>query len=267
MPELPEVEVMRRYLEAAALEQEIRAVRFYDELDKIYHNSREELREALEGARFTATERTGKFLFVKTSRGPWLHLHFGMSGTLELFRGDELPQYTRLTWDFASGERLAFRDMRKFGVIALTTSPAEYLRAHGIGPDLLEVDFEAFEAGMQNRSVAIKTALLDQKHFSGIGNWIADEMLFDCGIHPQQPCRKLSTDQYRCLWKAGRRIVETAVEADTHYGDFPAGFFVNYRKKGACHPDWPDSPVEKLTVGGRGTFIVPARQKLENPRG
>lgn len=260
MPELPEVEIMRRYFETAALNKSIHSVSFYDDLDKVYHSPRQELSDHLSGNQFIATERMGKYLFAQLARGSWLHLHFGMTGDLELFQGDELPKYTRLTWNFDNGERLAFRDLRKFGVIQLIDDPASFAKAQKIGPDLLEVDSSAFAQGLTDRKVAIKTALLDQKHFAGIGNWIADEMLFDCGIHPESKCKDLTVDDFKDLLKSGRRIVKEAIAADTHYGDFPDHFFVNYRKKDALHPEHPASPVENIKVGGRGTFFVPEKQ-------
>lgn len=262
MPELPEVEVMRRYLEEAALGKTIASIGFHDPLDKVYKSSREELQDALEGAIMKETQRRGKYLFVALSSGPWLHIHFGMTGNLELFPGDELPSYTRLVWNFEGGDRLAFRDLRKFGVLKIIASPEQFCRDHKLGTDLLDIELQDFEKALQDRKVAIKAALLDQKHFAGIGNWIADEMLFNCGIHPGHVCRDLSADSIRCLHQQGQRIVEEAIQADTHYGNFPPHFFVNYRKAEALHPDWPASPVQKLTVGGRSTFYVPARQKL-----
>lgn len=261
MPELPEVEIMRRYFESAALHKKIDSVSFYDDLDKIFYSPRAELSKQLSGNRFTATHRLGKYLFAQMENGTWLHLHFGMTGNLELFQGNELPKYTRFTWNFDSGERLAFRDLRKFGVIQLIKDPTAFAKAQKIGPDLLQIDLPTFSKGLRDRKVAIKTALLNQKVVAGIGNWIADEMLFDCGIHPETQCAQLADADFKDLWQAGRKIVQEAIAADTHYGEFPEHFFVHYRKKGAVHPKYPKSPVKGLKVGGRGTFFVPEKQQ------
>lgn len=255
---------MRRYFSAAVEGQQIVRVSFHDPLDKIFKSPREALEKALTGARFGETQRIGKYFFAHIASGPWLHLHFGMTGDLVLYRGNELPKYTRFSFHFQSGQNLAFCDLRKFGVIQLTDDPLAFVKELSLGPDLLKINPEDFSRRLRRGKVAIKTALLDQKRVAGIGNWIADEMLFDCAIHPLTPAEKISKEQAQQLWESGRAIVEQAIAEDTHYGAFPAGFFVHYRKGGALHPEYPDSPVEKLTVGGRGTYIVPARQKAGN---
>ncbi len=260
MPELPEVEIMRRYFEASALNKKIIALQFHDPLFKVFKSSPEELEKGLVGKKFTGTERIGKYLFAQIEDGGYLHLHFGMTGDLELFRSETLPKYTRFVFEFEDGDKLAFKDLRKFGVIELAESPSAYQRSNNLGVDLLKADLKDFEKGLAGRKVAVKTALLDQKHFAGIGNWIADEMLFNAGIHPQKPCNKLSKQNIAALQREAKTIVERAILEDTHYGDFPKDFFVNYRKEGAIHPDHPQSPVERLVVGGRGTFIVPEKQ-------
>ncbi len=262
MPELPEVEIMRRYFEASSLKKKIVALQFHDPLFKVFKSTREELEQALVGARFVSTVRIGKYLFAETDKGPFLHLHFGMTGDLEVFRSDELPKYTRFVMEFEDGDKLAFKDLRKFGVIEVVSSPSAYQAEHTLGEDLLKIKLADFKAGLIDRKTAVKTALLDQKHFAGIGNWIADEMLFNSGVHPKLKCTDLTEKNLVDLHKEAQQIVNRAIAEDTHYGDFPQDFFVNYRMEGAIHPAHPNSPVERMVVGGRGTFIVPEKQKL-----
>lgn len=262
MPELPEVEILKSFFEAAAVDREIAAVEFHDHLDKVFASPRSELEKALTGQQFTATRRIGKYLFARIGNKGWLHLHFGMTGDLQLLsESDELPSYTRFVMIFKNGERLAFRDLRKFGVIELVEDPDQYQKDRKIGKDLLEIEPEDFVAALAGRKAPIKTLLLQQNKVAGIGNWIADEMLFNTGIHPETRAELLDEKELRALHGEGVKIVKRAIAEDTHYGDFPKDFFVNYRKAGALHPDYPDSPVQGLKVGGRGTFIVPAKQK------
>lgn len=263
MPELPEVEVMRRYFEAAALGQKVERLEFHDKLDKLFKTPREELKSTLEGARFTHTRRIGKYLFIALDKGPWLHLHFGMTGNLLLFRNQDLPKYTRMVFVLDNGDQLAYCDLRKFGVVELTESPERYQAEKKFGPDFLELSLEAFVKALGNKKIALKSALLEQKHFAGIGNWIADEMLFEVGLHPEEKPFKLNQSELTALFQAGQKIIQQAIDKDTHYRDFPEGMFVNYRKKKALHPLFPDSPIEGLVVGGRGSFIVPSKQKLK----
>ncbi|MGK0406832.1 MAG: formamidopyrimidine-DNA glycosylase [Roseivirga sp.] len=262
MPELPEVEIMRRYFEESALDKIITKLDFLDELGKVYKSSPEIIEKSLLGKQFKSTERIGKYLFARISKGPWLHLHFGMTGNLELFQGDNLPKYARLVFHFENGEKLAFCDLRKFGVVEIVENPQAYQKAAKIGDDFLTISCEYFIEKLSKTTVAIKTSLLNQKFFAGIGNWIADEMLFDAAVHPLRSTQDINQSELTKLYTAGQKIIRQAIAEDTHYGDFPADFFVNYRKIDAIHPAYPNSPIERLVVGGRGTFIVPEKQIL-----
>lgn len=261
MPELPEVEILRRYFNEGALNLEIADLEFYDDLDKIFATPRDQLLDGLIGSKFVTTRRIGKYLFAQLSSTSWLHLHFGMTGDLQLLSStDILPKYTRFVILFKNGERLAFCDLRKFGVIELIDDPVKYQNRKNIGLDLLEMDQGDFINAFKGRKAPIKPLLLQQNKVAGIGNWIADEMLFNASIHPETKSENLSDQDLLNLYDEAVQIVKVAITKDTHYGDFPEGFFVNYRKKGAVHPSHPNSPVEGLKVGGRGTFIVPEKQ-------
>ncbi|MDZ7846634.1 MAG: DNA-formamidopyrimidine glycosylase family protein [Owenweeksia sp.] len=223
------------------------------------------LRQKLIGCKFTTTDRFGKYFFAKLSNGHWLHLHFGLTGNLELFTDQSTkPQYTRFIIMFKNGEFIAFRDLRKFGIVQLVSDPESYRIEHNLGPDLLKTTEDEFLNALRGRKTAVKNALLDQKNFTGIGNWIADEMLFETGIHPETHPAKLSDQQLKELYQAAVKVVRQAIEADTHYGSFPAHFFANFRKKDAIHPSHKTSPIKALKVGGRGSYIVPEKQiKIE----
>lgn len=262
MPELPEVEIMRRYFNETALNKKIVKLEFLDHLGKIYKTKPADIEKALLNNFLLETERIGKYLFAKISTGQWLHLHFGMTGNLELYRHEDAPKYARFVFHFDNEDKLAFCDLRKFGVIEIVDNPSAYQEKAQIGVDFLKIQLSEFQEKLAKPSVAIKTSLLNQKLFAGIGNWIADEMLFQAGIHPLKVSKELNEKQLEALFEAGQAIIKQAIEEDTHYGDFPSGFFVNYRKEKALHPEYPNSPVERLVVGGRGTFIVPEKQKL-----
>ena len=185
-----------------------------------------------------------------------------MTGSLEIFSETApLPKYTRFVIEFENGDNLAFRDLRKFGVIQIVSDLADYHISNKLGTDLLEINEKSFIKAFKNRKTFIKNVLLDQKHFAGIGNWIADEMLFEVGVHPEEIATDITEEKLKLLYKSAKRIVEEAIEFDTHYGEFPKHFFTNYRKENAIHPDYKNSPVQRLVVGGRGTFIVPQKQK------
>lgn len=126
MPELPDVESFRRYLDRSGLRREIRRVRV--EPGSRRDVSRQRLSQALKGRRFVDTRRHGKHLFTAVSGSAWLVMHFGMTGRLEHGNGS-LPDFTRVVYEFADGSWLAFVDMRRLGFVSLTADVDDYVRA------------------------------------------------------------------------------------------------------------------------------------------
>ncbi len=267
MPELPEVEILKRYFDELALHKEISDLEFHDPLNKIFLSPKDQLLKTLCGDRFVSTERIGKYLFARLSKGMWLHLHFGMTGDLQLVSlKEDLPKHTRFVIRFKDGERLAYRDLRKFGVIELVESPKQYQSEKKIGVDLLEIEEEDFIKALKGRKAPIKSLLLQQNKVAGIGNWIADEMLFQAGVHPAIKATQLTENQLSDLFRIAVDIVNISIAKDTHYGKFPEGLFVNFRKEGVIHPDHPNSPIQFIKVGGRGTYFVPEKQLLDDDK-
>src|SRR6266702_3349296 len=142
MPELPDVETFKRYLDATSLYQRIADV----EMRSAYvlkGISGKELARRLKGRRFESTRRHGKHLFARTDGGTWLRLHFGMTGSLRYFKGEEkVPPHTRVLFVFAKDYRLAFDDQRKFGQVGLLEDVDEFLRKRALGPDALDIDVD-----------------------------------------------------------------------------------------------------------------------------
>jgi formamidopyrimidine-DNA glycosylase len=139
MPELPDVEAFRRYIEKHALHQAIRSVEVRDPrvLD---HIGPPELERALMHASFESTDRYGKHLFVILSSGRLLTMHFGMTDGLIYLRGpEEEPRFTRVLFLFDDQRKLAFADQRILGRIGLASTVADYVSRHGLGPDALSI--------------------------------------------------------------------------------------------------------------------------------
>ena len=178
MPELPEVETFKRYLDSTSLHQRITNIEVRD----AYVLKRVSLRELirrLKGRRFENSRRHGKHLFVRASDELWLRLHFGMTGWLEyLKRDEETPKTTRVLFRFANNRRLAFDDQRKFGEIELIEDVDEFPQTRGLGPDALDISLSQFKAIVGKRRRAVKAILLNQRLIAGIGNLYADEILF-----------------------------------------------------------------------------------------
>ena len=139
MPELPEVETFKRYLDSTSLHQRITNVEVRDAY-VLKRVSARELARRLKGRRFENSHRHGKHLFVRAGDELWLRLHFGMTGSLQyLKRDEETPKTARVIFRFANNRRLAFDDQRKFGEIELIKDMDEFLQTRGIGPDALDV--------------------------------------------------------------------------------------------------------------------------------
>src|SRR6516165_8546880 len=166
MPELPEVETFKRYLDGTSLHQRITNVEVQDSY-VLKRVSARELKRRLKGRRFEKSQRHGKHLFVRASEYPpsprlrraslWLRLHFGMTGSLEYLKDDEVtPKTARVIFRFANSCRLAFDDQRKFGEIELVEDVEEFLRTRSLGPDALEISFSQFRTILGKHRGAVK---------------------------------------------------------------------------------------------------------------
>src|SRR6266487_3698092 len=191
MPELPDVEIFKRYFDATSLHQRI------DDVDVrsryvLKGVSASELARRLKGGRFKCTRRHGKHLFVRADRDLWLRLHFGMTGSLQYFKHEEqAPTHARVLFIFANDHRLAFDDQRKFGQIGLLKDVDEFLKKRELGPDALEISLGEFREILGKHRGAVKSILMNQRLISGIGNIYADEILFRARMHPATEIARL----------------------------------------------------------------------------
>jgi formamidopyrimidine-DNA glycosylase len=215
VPELPDVEGFRRVLESCAKGRVIRRV---DVLDTgVLHGvGAKGLREALEGRRFTEPHRHGKWLLARTGDGPTLMLHFGMTGLLLCCApGDPPDAHDRVLFTLAGGRRqLRYRDQRKLqGLWLADDDPGVARLLERQGPDALAVDREEFDAALAARRGSVKSALTDQSVLAGLGNLLADEILWRAGLRPDTPARALTRADRRRLHAHMRRTQRAAVPA------------------------------------------------------
>src|SRR6266513_832062 len=213
MPELPDVETFKRYLDATSLHQPIKGV----DVRSAYvlkGVSERELGRQVKGRSFESSCRHGKHLFVRTDRDLWLRLHFGMTGSLEYLKGQgRAPKDTRVIFCFANHSRLAYRDQRKFGEIGLLRDVDEFLRKRALGPDALEINLSQFKGIFKKHGAAVKTILLNQKLIAGIGNMYADEILFRTRIHPATQVSAFKATTVAKIFRATRDILRKAIDA------------------------------------------------------
>src|SRR5881396_416026 len=208
MPELPDVEIFKRYLDATSLHQRIIGVdvRSAYVLKAV---SGRELARRLKECRFESSCRHGKHLFVRADHDLWLRLHFGMTGSLRYFKHEQrTPRHTRVLFVFANGHRLAVDDQRKFGEVGLVKDVDEFLKKRALGPDALDLRLSEFRAIFEKHRGAVKAILLNQKFIAGIGNIYADEILFRARMHPATEISRLGDKAITKLFRATHHILE-----------------------------------------------------------
>ncbi|MEO0469351.1 MAG: DNA-formamidopyrimidine glycosylase family protein [Bacteroidota bacterium] len=253
MPELPEVEHYRLYLQESALNQKIVSVETENE-GRMLKVPLAEIRDGSVGESFTDTDRIGKYLFLKSSGGKWLMWHFGLTGQPVYYHGSSPPpKYQRILFRFDNGYQLAFACLRKFGRLDLADDVESYRIKNKIGQDAMHIPVADFVQALSKKRIAIKTALLQQKKFAGVGNWIADEMLFQTSLHPETPSNAHSPEQLAALHESMQEIIATAI-TEGGKQNFPDHYLVKVRKDGESCPTC-ETELTRLVVGGRGTYI------------
>lgn len=259
MPELPDVETFKRYLDATALHQPIGTVRVG--APRLLHGTTPQgLGRRLHGQALESTRRHGKYLFVRVDEAGWLVLHFGMSGRLQYAEASgQLPQDAELLLRFENNAGLAYIAPRKLGRIDWSDAPDDYVAARGLGPDALAIDHASFRDLARGRRGGVKSWLMDQGSLAGIGNLYADEILFQAGIHPGQAVAELDDETLQALHTALRRVLRQAIEAGADPDAMPRNFLLPQRRADGRCPRCGET-VATTRVGGRTAYYCPRCQ-------
>jgi formamidopyrimidine-DNA glycosylase len=268
VPELPEVETVRRRLEPVLTDRTLRGVTIIDgRLTRPYdpvHVAAE-----LQGERVSQVDRRGKYLILRFASGRALLVHLRMTGS---FHVDEEPSHERAVLVLDDGTRVSYRDVRRFGTwLLLEPDEVEpYLDAK-VGEEPLDALFTVALLGERigRRKAPIKAALLDQRTLAGLGNIYTDEALWWARIHPLRPAESLERADVRHLHRAIRRALERGLErqgADLGDGVYRGGRMQNefkvYGRAGEpC--DRCGTPIAKTRAGGRGTWFCPVCQPAQ----
>ena len=254
MPELPEVEISKRYLDSTSLHQRISKVEVQDSY-VLQCISARELARRLKGRRFEESQRHGKHLFVRAGDELWLGLHFGMTGALEYLKHDKAaPKAARVIFRFANSCGLAFDDQRKFGEVGLIENVDEFLRTRGLGPDALKISLSRFKAILSKHRGATKAILLNQQLIAGIGNLYADEILFRARIHPATEAAGLRDKDLARLFRATRHVLAKAIALKTDLNRVPKSWLLTRREKRGRCPRC-GSALQSATIGGRTSWF------------
>lgn len=263
MPELAEVEFFRRRWDVG-VGQKIDEVELHDDKRIFRGNDLATLRRVLPGAKLVGSEARGKQMLFRFSGNAWLGVHLGMTGELR----HESPDFSPGKHDHLvlhqSRQSLVFSDPRLFGRILFhhgKESPEWWSR---LPPALTSDAFtlERMQAFLTRRARSpLKGVLLQQEFFIGIGNWMADEILWRAKIHPRRTAGELSVSEQREIWKAIRFVCDGALRiVAKDYSDPPASWLFRHRweKGGRCPKD--GSALDRATIGGRTTAWCPRCQ-------
>ncbi|HLI61550.1 MAG TPA: DNA-formamidopyrimidine glycosylase family protein [Solirubrobacteraceae bacterium] len=248
MPELPEAERARQTLETA-LHRTIAAVDDNDTYVSRPHQPGE-IAAALTGQRFVAARRRGKFLWMETDEGPTLGLHLGMAGKIVVDEEAAEPsRFDRFAIEFEDGSRMALRDRRRLGRAVLNPDYSH------VGVDAADVGREEFRRRIGRGHTAIKARLLNQHAISGVGNLLADQVLWQARLSPRRDTGSLTVDELDRLRRELRRALREAIRR----GGAHTGAFVRARRQEQVCPR-DGHRLEKATIGGRTTYWCPACQ-------
>ncbi len=270
MPELPEVETIRRELAPLLMGRRILhvVIRWPRLVDR---PAADEFCRRLEGRTFHAVRRRGKYLIFDLDSGEHWIVHLRMTGQLHVREADVGPdQHTHALLTLDDGRVVHYRDQRKFGRFYLVEDEDQVVG--GLGPEPLAETWqpEDLAAALRGRRATIKALLLDQRVVAGLGNIYADEALFVAGIHPARAGGSLSEEEIRRLHDAIRRVLEEAIRArgstlSTYVP--PSGQRGQYQQQRRVYHRTGEpcpvcgAPVRQIRIVGRSTHFCPKCQR------
>jgi formamidopyrimidine-DNA glycosylase len=278
MPELPEVEVIRRDLEREVVGKKIKAVDVDAMRSVRRHHNRKQFTQRLVAHKITGVERRGKYLLVHLDDDDVLVIHLGMSGQLIRVKSsrDAMAKHTHVIITFTQGGQLRFVDPRTFGEMFVTEADnvekeVSELAHLGIDPLETTMSWDYFGQMLASRHTKLKTLLMDQKFIAGIGNIYSDEILWGAGLRWDRMSDSLTSEEVRRLYRSMMETLQEAVKhrgsslADEQYVDLfgrPGEFqeYHNvYAREGEACPRCRH-PIVRERVSGRSTFYCSACQ-------
>jgi formamidopyrimidine-DNA glycosylase len=264
MPELAEVEYYRKQWDPG-LNKKVLRVATHDDKRIFRGTDLPGLKKALVGSRLIRSEARGKQMLFVFSGGAHVGIHLGMTGKMSVEKSDYSPQKHDHFVLFQSGQALVFTDMRQFGRVLFHQGkqPPEWWTGQAPAPHSQDFTFETMKEFLARRTkLSIKAALLIQEGFPGIGNWLADEILWQAGIHPRKTAPELSSREMRKLFESIKKVCTTAVEMiGVKLGDPPSTWLFHERwsKKGKC--PLHKTPLSRESIGGRTTAFCQKCQR------
>jgi len=266
MPELPEVETIKRELEKAVLGKKI--------LEVCVHNPRvirqpaaDKFKKGIEGAVIKNILRKAKIMILELSNNKSLVIHLKMTGQL-VYPGDGTK--SRVSFHLSGGKNLDFNDQRLFGELRLLDDWHALKFIQGLGPEPFALGPGQFKEMLAAKKTKIKPLLMDQAFISGIGNLYAAEVLFGARIHPERPANSLSDKEKELLFKEIKAVLRKAIR----YGGSSVDNYVRLSGKSGNYVQFHKvydregkpclicrRPIKRIALGGRGTYFCPGCQR------
>lgn len=280
MPELPEVETVRRIYDRVLTGKKIeKAIVMEDEI-VLKKRSAEQVQKAIEGKTVTATGRIGKYFWLELDEKPWLFAHLGMAGwvrelgapTIRLREHGEAPfeddagntRFLKMELQNPEGHRVVFTDGRRLARIWLLNDPQEDAAISKLSRDWYTEPMSGAEVHelIRKRSAPMKAILLDQSVFAGVGNWIADEALYRAQIRPNRLGKEMGLDETTRVVDAVVDIIRFSVDVGADSAKYPDSWLFHYRWGGKKGDELIDGrEIQRDQIGGRTTAWVPGIQK------
>ena len=266
MPELPEVETIKRELEKIILGKKIKEVYVHNP-KVIREPSVGKFKKALEGATFKNVLRKAKVLILELSSGKSLVIHLKMTGQL-VYPGD--GKNSRVSFRLSDGKLLDFNDQRLFAELRLMDDWRSLKFIQGLGPEPFALSLEQFKTMLAAKKTRIKPLLMDQAFISGIGNLYAAEILFRARILPERAANSLSDKEKQLLFEEIKEVLNEAiryggssvddyVRLSGEKGDYASRHKVYGREGKTCLVC--KTSIKRTSLGGRGTYFCPRCQR------
>ena len=269
MPELAEVEYFRRRWDDGTGQRIVR-VELHGE-KRVFRGSEPDLIEkTLRGKKLLGSEARGKQIAFRFSNGAWLGIHLGMSGKLHAEAADFTPRKHDHLALFQKKQTLVFSDPRMFGRVRFHVGKGMPAWWASLPPALTSREFTAArlrEILKRRRRTSLKALLLIQEFFPGLGNWMADEILWQTRLHPRVAAGALDDVAARELWRVMRSVCRVALKTiGVDWSDPPADWLIHQRWKKTGRCPTHGTRLKHATVGGRNTAWCPRCQKLTRSR-
>ncbi|MCF7892349.1 MAG: hypothetical protein K9L96_05185 [Candidatus Omnitrophica bacterium] len=259
MPELPDVEIFRRYLNRKALNKKIKDVDIKN--SKIISAAKTKYVKALRNKKINSSKRYGKYLFAELGKKNNLMFHFGMTGFLKYFKNLEAePQHGRFLIKFYNGYYLAWNNQRLLGEVKLVDSIKGFIEKKNLGPDALGLNLPLFEKLIGGKTGSIKSALMKQELIAGVGNIYSDEILYQAKINPASNCKKLKNKDIESLFENLKKVLKEAIKYKADPDKMPDSWLLTHRsKEGRCGRC--GKGIKHQKISGRTSYFCPRCQK------